>query len=59
VKAEGFSFPAVVIRQGGRMDHRIRNRTTAPHYRWGGDCDGWRLVEDEFIQIIEESVPPG
>ncbi|MGA6984001.1 MAG: cupin domain-containing protein [Candidatus Sulfotelmatobacter sp.] len=35
------------------------SRGNAEHYRWGGDCDGWRLVNDENLSIIEERMPSG
>src|SRR5262249_13483002 len=35
------------------------NRTTARHYTWGENCDGWHLVADEKLSVIEECMPPG
>jgi mannose-6-phosphate isomerase-like protein (cupin superfamily) len=35
------------------------NRDTAEHYRWGVDCDGWHLVRDRNLSVIEEFMPPG
>lgn len=35
------------------------NRGNAEHYRWGNDCDGWHLVKDEQLSVIEELMPPG
>jgi len=32
---------------------------TAEHYRWGNCCDGWYLVKNESLNIIEERMPPG
>ena len=32
---------------------------TAPHYVWGGNCDGWRLVRSDELSVIQERVPPG
>ncbi len=32
---------------------------SAPHYRWGDDCDGWRLVTTPELAIIEERMPAG
>lgn len=41
-------------------DERLmRNRHTAPHYTWGEGCDGFLLVDDEHLSVIEEVVPPG
>jgi mannose-6-phosphate isomerase-like protein (cupin superfamily) len=35
------------------------SRGNAEHYRWGKDCDGWHLVKDEQLSVIEEFMPPG
>lgn len=35
------------------------NRDNAEHYRWGVDCDGWYLVRDKNLSVIEEFMPPG
>ena len=35
------------------------NRENAEHYRWGNDCDGWYLVRDPKMSVIEELMPPG
>ena len=35
------------------------SRENAEHYRWGNDCDGWHLVKDPNLSVIEEFVPPG
>lgn len=35
------------------------SRETAEHYRWGNQCDGWHLVKDKNLSVIEEFVPPG
>ena len=35
------------------------SRNNAEHYRWGNNCDGWRLVKDENLSVIEEFVPSG
>jgi mannose-6-phosphate isomerase-like protein (cupin superfamily) len=35
------------------------NRDNADHYRWGVDCDGWHLVRDKNLSVIEEFMPPG
>lgn len=38
---------------------RAVNRGNAEHYRWGNDCDGWHLVKDAQLSVIEEVMPPG
>jgi mannose-6-phosphate isomerase-like protein (cupin superfamily) len=35
------------------------SRENAEHYRWGVDCDGWHLVRDKNLGVIEELMPPG
>ena len=37
----------------------VVDRANAPHYRWGADCDGWRLLDEPDLSVIEEQVPPG
>lgn len=32
---------------------------SAPHYRWGEGCDGWRLLDEAGLSVIEEQVPAG
>ena len=31
---------------------------TAPHYKWGNNCDGWHLVNTESLSVIQEMMPP-
>ena len=33
--------------------------TNAQHYVWGGVCDGWHLLADPALSVIQERVPPG
>lgn len=35
------------------------SKESAPHYVWGGNCDGWHLVKNEALSVIQERVPPG
>jgi mannose-6-phosphate isomerase-like protein (cupin superfamily) len=35
------------------------SRKTAEHYNWGAQCDGWHLVKDAKLSVIEEQMPPG
>jgi len=30
----------------------------AEHYKWGGMCDGWRLLDEHDLSVIQERVPP-
>jgi mannose-6-phosphate isomerase-like protein (cupin superfamily) len=32
---------------------------TAAHYVWGDGCDGWHLVRDASLSVIEERMPAG
>ncbi len=32
---------------------------TAPHYLWGAGCDGWHLVRQPELSVIQERMPPG
>lgn len=34
-------------------------RENAEHYLWGENCDGWHLVRDTALSVIEECMPPG
>lgn len=36
-----------------------RDRNNAEHYRWGSDCDGWHLLRNERLSVIQERMPPG
>ena len=29
------------------------------HYKWGEDCDGWKLLDKENLSVIIEKMPPG
>lgn len=47
---------------GARRDSALPaavSRENAEHYRWGDDCDGWHLVKDAELSVIEELIPPG
>jgi hypothetical protein len=34
-------------------------RDAAEHYAWGEHCQGWRLVNNADLSVIEEIMPPG
>ena len=38
--------------------HSPIDRERAEHYVWGGSCDGWHLVRDAQLSVIEERMPP-
>jgi mannose-6-phosphate isomerase-like protein (cupin superfamily) len=35
------------------------SRENAPHYVWGDNCDGWHLLRESDLSVIEERMPPG
>jgi len=35
-----------------------RSRETADHYSWGSGCDGWHLVNQPEVSVIQERMPP-
>ncbi|WNQ11071.1 cupin domain-containing protein [Paenibacillus aurantius] len=35
------------------------SRQTAEHYIWGETCDGWHLVKQPGMSVIQERMPPG
>jgi len=37
----------------------VINRSNASHYHWGSGCDGWRLLDDQGLSVIEERMPAG
>jgi len=37
----------------------ITSITSAEHYVWGNQCDGWHLVKSENLSVIQERVPSG
>ena len=41
------------------MKARVIDTSTAPFYRWGEDCEGWRLADHAALSVIEERVPAG
>lgn len=34
-------------------------KDNAEHYTWGDSCDGWHLLRDNHLSVIEERMPPG
>ena len=37
----------------------VISRENAEHYVWGDCCDGWHLVRDSDLSVIEECMPAG
>lgn len=40
------------------MTQRVSDINTAEHYTWGEVCDGWHLLKDPNLSVIQERVPP-
>lgn len=38
---------------------KILSTDNAPHYKWGGDSDGWHLLQNPELSVIQEHMPPG
>ncbi|MBV9037428.1 MAG: cupin domain-containing protein [Acidobacteriaceae bacterium] len=36
----------------------VISKANAEHYTWGKGCDGWYLVKNEQLSVIEERMPP-
>jgi mannose-6-phosphate isomerase-like protein (cupin superfamily) len=41
------------------MTGQPTSKANAAHYVWGGDCDGWRLVDQPSLSVIHERMPSG
>jgi len=37
----------------------VKNVRNAEHYAWGAACDGWRLLNDADLAVIQEKIPAG
>ena len=35
------------------------SKETAEHYIWGDQCDGWHLLKNPQLSVIEERMPAG
>src|ERR1700704_4823336 len=35
------------------------SRAASEHYTWGQNCDGWHLVKDASLSVIQERMSPG
>ena len=35
------------------------SRQTAEHYTWGSRCDGWHLLKNSELSVIQERMPAG
>ncbi len=41
------------------MDTNAISKATAEHYLWGNRCDGWHLVKNPQLSVIQERMPAG
>lgn len=41
------------------MPVSITDQSSAEHYTWGCVCDGWHLLKQPDLGVIQERVPPG
>jgi len=41
------------------MDIRAISKATAERYIWGNRCDGWHLVKNPQLSVIQERMPAG
>jgi mannose-6-phosphate isomerase-like protein (cupin superfamily) len=40
------------------MTSIVSDTSTAEHYSWGENCDGWHLLRELSLSVIQERVPP-
>jgi mannose-6-phosphate isomerase-like protein (cupin superfamily) len=52
-----FIFPVALALFGAPAG--VISTQTAERYRWGDCCDGWYLVKNDRINVIQERMPPG
>ena len=36
----------------------IKNIQNSENYKWGKNCDGWKLVDTNSLSVIQEKMPP-
>jgi len=41
------------------MDIEPLSKSTAEHYIWGDGCDGWHLLKNPQLSVIQERMPTG
>ena len=41
------------------MEISAISKATAEHYVWGDHCDGWHLVKNAQLSVIQERMPAG
>jgi mannose-6-phosphate isomerase-like protein (cupin superfamily) len=54
---------STVVTPGSVSTHPVGTRPVsiadAEHYVWGDCCDGWHLLRNSALSVIQERVPPG
>ena len=40
------------------MEDGVISIKNAEHYKWGQDCDGWHLLKNDELSVIEECMAP-
>ena len=45
--------------QAGAVPPGSVSRDNAEHYRWGHHCDGWHLLHNAQLSVIQERMPAG
>lgn len=43
----------------GAEDSSPISKASAEHYTWGSGCDGWHLIKNSELSVIQERMPPG
>jgi quercetin dioxygenase-like cupin family protein len=37
----------------------VKSTQNSENYKWGGNCDGWHLLNTNSLSVIQEKMPPG
>ncbi|WP_205720064.1 cupin domain-containing protein [Fodinibius halophilus] len=37
---------------------KVVSKEVSEHYNWGDHCDGWHLLKNPQLSIIQEQMPP-
>lgn len=41
------------------MNAIVSKYNALKHYKWGADCNGWNLVDEESLSVKQEQMPAG
>ena len=47
------------LNEGSRKGAAVSKYQPLKHYKWGSDCDGWNLVDEETFSVKQELMPAG